>query len=125
MRDATWHTLVDAVAALATDGVVIQRLLDAASSRQRDTFLRALKTAPAHVQSLLLPLAPASQTLHSHTVRCEVRMSVDHTANGGVLLSPLNLGFWGLYETSEQEKCSITVEVTTAPHPNWPSAVKK
>ncbi|MFO0657752.1 MAG: hypothetical protein U0787_22140 [Polyangia bacterium] len=52
-------------------------------------------------------------------------MSVDHTANGGVLLSPLNLGFWGLYETSEQEKCSITVEVTTAPHPNWPRAVKK
>ena len=35
-------------------------------------------------------------------------MNVDHTANGGVFCLHAEPGILGLYETSEQEKCSIT-----------------
>lgn len=105
------------MAALAADSVIIQRLLDAATARQRERFLRVLSSAPASIQTLLLPLAPPSQTLTSHRVACRVRMSVNHSVHGGIVVAPVNLGFTGLYATTREEECSLTVEVTTSPHP--------
>ncbi len=115
MADSAWHSLEDAVASLAADAVLIQKLLDAAYSRQQEQFLRILSTAPFEVRDILLPLCPRPQTLASHQVRCQVRVGVTHSAGGGIVVSPINLGFKGLYETTRQEECSITVLVTASP----------
>ncbi len=118
--DAAWQSLQAAVASLAADGVLIQKLLDAAHAREQERFLSLLANAPDSVRALLIPLCPRPQTLVSHQVTCRVRMGVTHSVKGGVVVSPLNLGFTGLYETTREEECSLTVLVTTSPRPRAP-----
>lgn len=103
------------VSALAADSILIQRRMDQVTASQRERFAALLAAAPPPVRSLLLPLFPPTQLVKSHTVSCSLRMTKTHSTSGSIMVSPINLGHALLYETSQSEQSSLTIEVRSVP----------
>ncbi len=103
------------VSALAADSILIQQRMDQVTASQRERFAALLAAAPPPVRSLLLPLVPPTQLVQSHTVSCSLRMTKTHSTSGSIMVSPINLGHALLYETSQSEQSSLTIEVRSVP----------
>jgi hypothetical protein len=115
VNDPNWHQLDALVAALAEDVILIQKRFDQHAHAQQQSFVSVLAQTPEPLRGLLMPLAPSSKRVISHSVSCLVRMTKQHGLSGSILVSPLNLGFSLLHHQSAQEESSITVDVVAAP----------
>jgi len=115
VHDKRWQELGQTVAALATDGILIQRRLQADAENRRQEFVSLLASLPESVRSLLLPLAPVEHLVKRHTVSCSVRVTASRSVSGSMVVSPINLGFSQLYGTSQTEQSKLTVEVVAYP----------
>lgn len=117
MPESTWQALGGLIGSIAADGIRIQERLSAASDVRQQEFAAMVASLPDSMQVLLAPMAPPRLALKEHQLRCSLRVAAARSLGLSLAVTPINLGYAALYETTREEESSITVEVVAVSMP--------
>jgi hypothetical protein len=105
------------VTQLAADAVKVQELLDRATFGQRQQFAKTLALAPPPLHDLILPLCPPALVVTEYSLTCAVQVGSRRSLRLSLTALPLNLGLATLYQHTDNERSTLTVQVKPVPVP--------